>query len=205
MKLPKNYFEGLAATKYREYLKLLPDIHKENTQLISVIIFTLAALSFLGIFAINPTLTTIVELKKQLADSEFVEQQLTAKIADLGTLQQKYTSLSGDIPVVYGAIPQNPTLPLLIAQVQGLAKSKNVHITAIHVSEVQLAGAHENPDGLSFLFNIDGTGAYDDIMNYAFALSNFSRIVTIESLTVEKDPKTNLLDLSVRGRAYSKK
>jgi len=204
MKLPKNYFEGLAAAKYREYLKLLPDIKKENTQLITVLIFTFAALSFLGIFAINPTLTTIVDLKKQLADSEFVHQQLSAKIANLGSLQQKYTALNPDLPVVYDAIPQSPTIPLLVGQIQALAKKSNTHLTSIHVSEVQMAGGKGKPDGLSFVFALDGTGAYDDVLNFAFSLSHFSRMVTVEAISVEKDEKKNLLVLSIKGRAYFK-
>src|SRR4051794_1976618 len=99
MKLPKNYFENLTAAKYREYLKLLPSIHDERTQLITMLIFTFVALSFFGLFAINPTLSTIVELKKELSDSQFVDQQLTNKINNLESLQQRYNLLGPDLPV----------------------------------------------------------------------------------------------------------
>ena len=80
MKLPRHYFTDLSAAKYREYLKLLPNIQNEKTKAITMLIFTFVAMSFLGIFAINPTLSTIVELNKQLEESKFVHEQLQTKI-----------------------------------------------------------------------------------------------------------------------------
>ena len=82
MKLPKNYFENLTAAKYREYLKLLPNLQQEHAQSLLTLILTFAALCFFGIFAINPTLTTIADLEKQVADDRQVNQELTTKIAD---------------------------------------------------------------------------------------------------------------------------
>ena len=75
MKLPKNYFESLSITKYREYLKLLPATKRENTKAITMLIFTFISLSVLGLFAINPTLSTIIELQKQYEESQFVHEQ----------------------------------------------------------------------------------------------------------------------------------
>src|SRR6266699_3633243 len=122
MKLPKHYFDNLSAAKYREYLKLLPDMQKENVRAITMLIFTFAALSFFGVFAINPTLSTIITLKKQLADSSFVAEQLLTKINNLSALQTKYNLLQNDLPVLLEAIPDNAAAPTLMGQVVGLAQ-----------------------------------------------------------------------------------
>ncbi len=111
MKIPKNYFENLSTSKYREYLKLLPNFHEENTRIITTLILTFLAMSFFGIFAINPTLSTIVTLKKQLADSQLVHEKLGTKINNLSSLQQQYTQLSSELPVVFEAIPQTAQAP----------------------------------------------------------------------------------------------
>ena len=72
-----NFFTKI---KKEKYLGFLPDLKKEKTQKYSSIIFSLVSLSFFGIFAINPTLSTIAKLKKELSDTKFVEEQLRKNI-----------------------------------------------------------------------------------------------------------------------------
>lgn len=140
MKIPKNYFSNLNAAKYREYLKLLPSMQQENTRIIVTLIFTFFALSFFGIFAINPTLTTIVELRKKLADSQLVYESLQTKISNLSSLQQQYSTLGPDLPYVLEAVPQDPRASLLMAQVLGLAREKGISILSLETSRIALAG-----------------------------------------------------------------
>lgn len=206
MKLPKNYFENLSAQKYKEYLKLLPDFKKENTQLITTLVFTFIAMTFFGLFAINPTLSTIVQLKKQLADSEFVHQRLTAKINSLSALQQQYNSMEADLPVVYAAIPQNPQAAMLSGQIEALAQRSNIVIASLRVFEVQLASINPpSPKGASYTFFIEGRGTYENMITFATELSQLNRIITIETMSITKDAREESLRLTVRGRAYLKK
>src|SRR5882724_873305 len=162
MKLPKNYFDNLTASKYREYLKLLPDMKKESNKAITMLIFTFLALSFLGVFAINPTFATIIALQKQLSDSTFIHQQLTTKMNNLSHLQQQYNNLTSDLPIVYNAIPQTAEVTHLVGQIQSLAKDTNVSITSLRVGQVQLA-SNKKPStaGFSFFFTLEAQGAYD--------------------------------------------
>lgn len=205
MKLPKNYFESLSTSKYREYLKLLPSMKKENTKAITMIIFTFVGLSFLGIFAINPTLTTIVELNKQLEDSEFVHQQLTTKMNNLSSLQQQYTLLENDLPFIYAAIPQNANAPTLVGQIAALAENHTIKINSLQVSEVTLSPTKlSQQKGESFTFTLDAEGEYDNMMEFAAALANFKRIVTIESIGLTKDQRRDVIVLTIKGKEYFK-
>ena len=79
--------------KNNKYYKLLPDFKEEKTRRLSSIVFSLLALSIFGLFAINPTLSTIARLKKELSDAKFVDQQLTEKIANLSSLQEVYLAV----------------------------------------------------------------------------------------------------------------
>lgn len=203
MKLPKNYFENLSATKYREYLKLLPSMKKESTRAITMLIFTFLALSILGIFAINPTLTTIIDLNKQLEESEFVHQELTKKMDNLSTLQQKYNLLGADLTIVYNAIPKTASVPTVIGQIQALAAQKNVKIISIRVSEVQLFDSKNlQKNGSSFTFSLETEGSYETMTNFAKSLANFNRIVNIETIILTKNDKRNVLILTIKGREY---
>ncbi len=205
MKLPKSYFENLSATKYREYLKLLPNMEKENTRAFVTIGLTFAALIFFGIFAINPTLTTIAELQKELEDNQMVDQQLTAKINNLSLLQQQYNLLEKDLPVVYDAIPKTAEAPLLSAQIESLAKKHNLTITTYRIAEVQLASNKQKlTKTSSFTFTLEAEGNYQNMINFSTDLAELSRIVTVESMSIGRDSKTNDLLLSLRGRQYFK-
>lgn len=206
MKLPKTYFSNLSNAKYQEYLKLLPNMKQENTRIITMLIFTFAAMTFFGVFAINPTLTTIVDLKKQLADSEYVQEQLRNKINNLSTLQQRYNEITPDIPVIFAAIPDTPSAPLFVGQVETLAKQANLRITSLRVSEVQLTpGKNPSAQNASFTFQLEATGSYEDLLTFAKLLSQMNRIVSVESMGIARDTKQEALLITVRGREYFKK
>lgn len=208
MKLPKNYFENLSTTKYREYLKLLPNMQKENTRIITMLIFTFLALSVLGLFAINPTLATIIELHKQLEESKFVHEQLTTKINNLSNLQQQYTTLSDELVYVYDAIPQNALAPTLVGQLNNLGQSENVQITSIRISPVILSDT-KAPKAIrthySFTFTLEAKGNYEDLIRFTESLTLFNRIVTIETVGITRNQSDNSLKLTVQGREYFKK
>lgn len=180
-------------------------MRKENTQLITTLILTFVALTFFGIFAINPTLTTIVDLHKQLEDSEYTKQELTTKIANLSSLQQKYAALGGDLPYIEEAIPKSAAATKLAGQLHSLTQESNLTIRNLRISQVKLAGGSPaGPKGLSYTFILEAEGTYEDMMEFASNVTTFNRIVTVEIISIGRDPKSNLLVLYLRGRQYFK-
>lgn len=204
MKLPKSYFDNLSATKYREYLKLLPNMGKETTNYFVTLALTFGALSFFGIFAINPTLSTIFDLRKQLADDTSVNQQLQTKIDNLSSLEQQYNELGPNLTNIYNAIPQNPDAPLLSAQIAAVAQKHNLTITNYQVAEVQLASSAKNSQMQSFVFILQAEGNYNDMMAFSSELASLTRIITVESIEVGRNAQDNNLLLTLRGRQYFK-
>jgi Tfp pilus assembly protein PilO len=169
-----------------------------------MLVLTFMALIFFGIFAINPTLSTIIDLKKQLKDSQYVADQLQQKITNLSNLQQKYNTLSPQLPVVLDAIPQSPSVFLFSGQIQTLAKQSGLSLTSFQVFEVKLAGDKPLGQKPSFGFSLEASGDYDKLLAFASSLSHMRRIASIESIGMEKDTKTNDLTLSIQGRSYFK-
>src|SRR5258708_6631009 len=203
MKLPKKYFDNLTAARYREYLKLLPHIKKENTRIITMLIFTFVAMSIFGFFAINPTLSTITELKKQLADSTALHQQLTIKINNLSNLQAQYNSLAPDLPYVFAAIPNSPYVPTFMGQIQTLAINTQLSIISLQVEELELTTKIKLAKGYSYAFVLQASGTYDNIAKFLMSITQFSRIVTIEQVSLARaQGKIPGLIVIVRGRTY---
>lgn len=204
MKISDKIFRELPKNKY---LEMLPNFKSERTLKFTTIVLTLIALSFFGLFAINPTLSTIVKLKKELSDDEFVDQQLKQKISNLSSLQQKYSLLQKDIPFVLSAIPKNANIPLLLAQVQSVAQNNNVRLKNLQNFQVELFNEKGiNKQFYSYFFSLSGEGSYDNIQNFVSSLVNIQRIISIETFSVNKTENTNeLLQFTLKGLAYYKK
>ena len=205
MRLPRNYFENLSKARYKEYLKLLPDMNQGNNRMFIMISLTLGALIFFGVFAINPTLTTIADLEKQLQEQTQVEQQLRTKIANLSSLQQQYSQLEPRLQSIYTAVPRSAEAPLVTAQINALAEKYNLTIASYRISEVELAKTGlSDKKTKSYVFNLQAAGNYQDMLDFSDAITKIDRIITLESMSVSRDARTNQLQLTLRGRQYFK-
>lgn len=207
MNIPKTYFQNTSAARYKEYLKLLPKVESENTQLFVMLALTFGALIFFGIFAINPTITTIVQLRKELEENKQVDGQLRTKIANLSALHQQYSDMEPELFYVYDALPQDPKAPLLSAQIAALGQKNGIKLTSYRVAQVQIANSTTKKPmqkDASFIFLLQATGTYEAMMAFTKDLGSMNRIVTLESLSIAKNAKSNTLTLTLRGRQYFK-
>lgn len=203
MKISDKIFRELPNNKY---LKMLPDFQSERAQKFTTIILTLITLSFFGLFAINPTLSTIARLKKELSDNQFVEQQLKQKINNLSVLQQKYSLLQKDIPIVLNTLPKNPDVPILFAQIQSVAENYNIGIKNLQNFQVELFKPQaDNKQYYSSAFSLTGEGSYNDLSDFVSSLLNIQRIINIEALSLNtSEEKNGILQFTLRGISYYK-
>ena len=143
MEKKQSFLSGLSRKRYLEVLKSLPTLQKERVKEYGTLIMTFFALSFFSIFAINPTLSTITDLRKQLSDNQAADKALKTKISNLAALQQSYANLTPDLIYVETAIPKNPKVIELLGKIQGLGEQSNVSIIALQVSEVSLLSSQK--------------------------------------------------------------
>lgn len=196
-------------TKTNQQLKELyknfsPILKQEKTQKFSTLILTLVALSLFGVFAINPTITTIIHLQKQLSDNHFIDQKLQEKIINLNSLQTQFSSIKEDLPIILNAIPQKPTVPLLAAQLQGVAQKNQVTVERLQVFQVELSKQQNIKGHGSFGFTMDIEGSHANITKFLSSLIGFERIVSIENIALGNSKTKDILTLSLRGKAYFK-
>lgn len=197
--IDKNLFKNTRI----KYSQFLPNFKEEKTQKFTTLIFTFIALSFFGFFAISPTISTITELNKELDDNTLVDQKLGQKINNLTILQQKYTSLQPDLPIILGAIPKNPEVPLFAAQVQAIANDSNVALDSFQTFEVEV---NNNPDPRqysNFTFALTAEGTYNDLSIFLSNLSNMQRIAGVDILSlIKRSGTSNFLQLTLKGKTF---
>jgi Tfp pilus assembly protein PilO len=193
-------------SNYDKYYKdLVPYFKKEQNQRYLFIILTLGASIFFFLFAINPTLSTIAGLKKQISDAKFVEQRLSEKVDNISRLSLQYEQIQEDIPYIIDAVPQSPQTPTLVGQIQTIGNESSVKITNVEVLPVILTSGNSTTSS-SFAFDITGTSNFENIQNFLNKLINMQRAVSISSIQILRDTTgDNSLNFVIRGVAYFKK
>jgi len=209
MKFPaiKNPFKEVKKDEFSKYLELMPDFKQEKTQKFTTVVLTLIASIILGVLAINPTLSTIANLQKQLNDDKFVEQKLQEKINNLSILQQKYAAVQPDFDYINKAIPQTPEITALVGQIQTVAKDANLSIISLQTFQIDVPPAIISGKKYdSFEFTVSAGGKYQDMISFIQELSNIQRIIVINNAAFSKSTSENInsLILTIKGTVYYK-
>lgn len=204
----KDIAKATKKDEYLKYLAFMPDLRQEKIKKFTTIALTLIASIILGLFAINPTLSTIANLQKQIEDDQFVDQKLVEKITNLSLLQQKYAQIKNDLPVVYDAIPTSAEIPPLMAEIQTIAKNSNLKLNSFQTFTVDLSGKETKNKYSSFDFGFSGEGAYSDITNFMNQLLDFQRVLAIDNVSISKlsnnEKTSGILQLSFKGTVLFK-
>ncbi len=190
-----------------KYFKKMPDFKKRKNQALTSVFLTLTALSFFGLFAINPTLSTIAGLQKQLADAKTVDKKLNEKIKNLNILAEEYIGLESNMPSVLRTIPQTPNAPLLLGQIYAIAAQSQLTINTLGTFQVELSKSQEGADKYSsYGFTLEGRGTYENITDFISQLTKMERIVTIDNVSIDKGSgKGDYLKLILKGKTYFKR
>lgn len=202
--IPKKPFKLNIKESYLE--GILPRFREDRVKAFLTLATTLIAISIFGLFAINPTLTTIAQLKKQLQDSQFVDQKLVQKIANLSALQQSYVQLQNNLPVIMSAIPISPQIPPFAAQIQSIAQSTHFQLDKIQTLPVEITPDAPINGFLTFGFLLSGQGSNIAVTNFISLLQSYDRLVTLDQFSILRSTDNpNLFLLSIKGKTYFKK
>jgi len=176
--------------------------NKQRVTAYLYIIFSLFALSFFGIFAIGPTITTISNLNKQLEEDKSALKQLQEKNAALKSLSAQYLELEPQLDLIENAIPQSSKVADISRQLELLTIKHNLIVQKLDSGLMELYPAkNANSPIFSFLFSVGVSGNEQDINAFIGDLINMGRIIGIEKLTTGKQ-QNNLFSASITGRAY---
>lgn len=190
-----------------KYFPKLPYLNQERSQKFFYIVLTLLALSFFGFFAINPTISTILKLRKETSDSEFVFKELETKIKNLSILRREYTDMQVDLPIITDAITTQPDAHILFAQVQAASQRSNVKIKKLQNFEVEVV---KNEKALgkkyySYSFSIAGSGAFENISDFVSIITNMQRVIDIDIFSISTTAaQTGQLEFNIQATAFFK-
>ncbi len=199
----KKVFKNIKYDRY--YKEILPYLKKEKNQQYFAVILTLSASIFFALFAINPTLSTVTHLRREVLDSRSVNKKLSDKINNLSSLSQEYQVIQKDIPYILDAIPNQPESLVLTAQIQSIAQSSEIKLSNIEISPMSL-DVPESTSSSSLIFALSADGSYESIKKFVSNLIDMQRIVSIDTISISKPEITiDEVRLSIKGSAHFKK
>lgn len=194
------------ASFFRESaLKVFPVLRQERTQSFAIVLLTFIALSIFGLFAINPTITTIIQLNKQLADNKFVYDKLQEKITNILSLQKQYNALQPDLSIVLSAIPDTYSIAQFMGKVQKLADDNKVKILSIQSNPLSIAPNNTKDGSISFLMTMQGDK--QNILNFITKFMSFDRITAIDEVslnTTSTNQSANVTQATIQAKAFFK-
>lgn len=166
------------------------------------VIFSLLALSFFGLFAIGPTITTIFDLNKQYEEDTVALKKLQDKNAALKSLSSQYINIQSDLILIDNAIPQSPKIAELTRQLEYLSIKNNLVVEKLDTGLMELFPVkNTNTPLFSYTFTIGVNGTELDINTFLSDVINMGRIVGIDKLSTGKQ-QNNLFTASITGRAF---
>lgn len=190
-------------SRYFTYIKPITKIPIVRTY--GSTIFTLLIIAIFIIFAIKPTVETIVILQKKLEDSKQILQKINQKTKTLSLAKQNYEKLDPNIKSkISAAIPDTTELKSVTQTLEGVAKNHDASISALQIQPITITTKTEMSIGtiseISFNFNI--TGEYPKLVSMLQDLKTSGRLISIDTLSLGQVSEGGGLIMSISGKAY---
>ncbi|MBI2600633.1 type 4a pilus biogenesis protein PilO [Candidatus Daviesbacteria bacterium] len=192
-------------SRYFTYIKPVTKIPVIRTYGTTVITF--AAMSIFLLFAIKPTIETILTLQIKLEDSREILKQVTQKAENLSLGKQNYDNLNTQLKTkIQSAIPGNITYTTLIQTFELSSKTYDATISAIQIQPLTIPHTTSTKfdntlSEVSFTVNIEGP--YEPLLKILAEIQKSPRLISIDDLIINKgsEESSNLL-MSITGKAY---
>lgn len=199
-------------SRYKGFFLNVLNVYKSkpNLKIYLELILSLGAIILFAIFAIKPTILTIIDLNNEIKSKKNIVSKLKQKVIDLKTISNILQEESQALQLVDKAVPSNADIEQLVGQIERMAITDSVEIKNFSSSDVPLKGnldKKEKLDELSVNFSL--TGSYQNLFQFLKSIENLIRPVKIDSLIFNSSntiDNTKVIVLTVSGKVpYAQK
>lgn len=196
----------MTAAKYsRYYTYIKPVIENKFVKSSAPYIFSLITVTVFILFAIRPTISTILNLQKNIENHRQVYGALEKKENDLTAGRNNLQNLGPEKrKKIDSALPENTDVTSLISSLRN-SSGREASVSALQIQPVVLldskAKSPTAPQSLgevSFSYNIQGT--YGQLLPTLYNLQRSPRLLNISSVVLSSQEGATVL--SVSGKAY---
>ena len=189
----------------RYYTFIKPIVRNRNVQTYSTLAFNLVAIAIFLVFAIQPTIATILSLQKSISDQQKILDQLNTKAANLSLGKQNLQKISpSTLTILNTLVPDKTEVTTLTDSLNNAALQNQASVSGLQIQPTLLIGnptkLNKSPHQQKIKFTLNLTGAYPVLISTLDSLNNTERLISIDSLNFNQSENT--LVLSVNGKAY---
>lgn len=176
-------------SRYYTYIK--PVLKNKTVKTYSSLIFSLITTTIFLIYAIRPTLSTIISLQKSINEQSAVLTKLNQKVKDLTEGRKNYESIDPTLKVrLVDLLPYSPSLPSLMNSLTILATESQSTISGLQFQPVILEKPIKTLSKDAALKEVDFTfnaqGSYSQLINFLNSLKRADRLINISSISFNK-------------------
>lgn len=191
---------------YKRYVKNIALIYQRRKDIRAYIelLLSVSVIVIFSIFAIRPTILTIIDLNREIEEKQIVVDTLNSKIRDLDAAQDIYNKNRRTIALADSAVPNGPLPDIYARQVEGLAKKNGVVIIGMLTSRATITSNSEamaiSSENLEFSINI--SGEFSEIKDFLVDFNNMRRPLFTDSQTLRlmDEDENDRIVLSITGR-----
>jgi hypothetical protein len=207
-------------TGYQRYKDFFLNVYilykkRQDFKIFLELSLTLATISVFVIFALRPTILTIIDLVKQINERQETIAKMDTKIKSLRTAQTILSQEQNRIQLLESAVPSVPEPASFTRQIEGFSNQSGSIIQNISLSKIVLFGSEgktaskkkedDFPQSAQSLeFSGGFSGNFESINNLLKSLEKMRRPIKFDSLTLgivkSKTENTDNIGLAITGR-----
>lgn len=197
--------------RYRRYFINLSSLYQKKEVIVyaglTLSVFTIA---FFVLFALKPTISTIVSLVSEINTKKELDQKLQSKINNIGEAQNNYNANSQTLALVDEVLPADPSMEGFSWYLETLLQQEGLTIKNINYDPVVFSGKTATKilpgdTGLREVnFSFKTSGIYESLKDTLTKLENLRRLVVIDTFSLAQTGTEDLqtLNLNVTGRIF---
>lgn len=200
-------YKGFFLNIYQLYKK------RQDVRMFTELILTLVTSGVFLVFALKPTIITILDLVKEIKAKEETVAQMDTKIQNLKKAQGVISQEQTRINILKSAIPDGPDPVTFSRQMEGVAGTNGTGILGVSLSDMTIVGEPtaktKNKDSfpagaIPLTFSVGFSGSFESLLNLISNAESTRRPMKIDSLIItrpkSKDVDTGILGLAITGR-----
>ena len=145
------------------------------------LILSLGTIVIFSIYAIKPTVLTIVELNNEIKSKENTVLLLTQKISNLKIASNLLQKESQNLEIIDNAVPTGANVEQLVKQIEKIALDNSVAIRNFSSANIFLKGNSDKKVESELPVSFSITGNYQNLFQFLQTIENLRRPFRIDS------------------------
>ena len=191
--------------KVNYYTLIKPLLRNKYVRNYSSLGFSLILIIVFTVFAIKPTLATIISLNASINENKEILKKLQDKSKNIRSGDKNYKDLGTDkTDSIKKLLPEKADLPFLITSINSLAKRFSASISGLQFQPLELTQAStkvKNPklEEISLTFSFSSN--YKTATAFIDSLSTSERLINVSGVNINKKDTGELI-ITVNGKSY---